>query len=54
MCTMWHNTTPHGTQNYHVGQMCLFVQFYTNLNVYLYISKVKGQSYRLKSVKSCL
>lgn len=42
-----HNTnkTLHWTQNYHVkrkhGQMCLLVQFYINLFIYLYTHKVE-------------
>lgn len=35
----------------HVECVCLFVQFYTSLNVYLCISKIEEHKYQLKLIK---
>lgn len=60
MCPTRHNTnkTLHWTQNCHVGrkhgQMCLLVQFYTNLFIYLYTHKVEDIDINRDQVKTCL
>lgn len=36
---------------HHSGCVCLLIQVYTRLNVYLYTFKIEGYKYQLRSIK---